>query len=250
MKSQGLKSPVYRNSRVTRRDRRVMQREEAHQKAHQKVQQKSRLSFSTNVGLVLTVLAVAAILGYAALRTQAATGSDGLTNPNALNTNGALLKVGQTAPNFTLSDTNGKTYNLASQRGHPVLLEFFAVWCPVCQGEAPIMSRLTSAYVPKGVRVWSVLANPYGPTYDVSNRSDLTLATRADLTWFADNFNVHHPQLIDPQFQTVNTYGVDSYPGLYVVDAKGVITYASVGHKNYTVLSQQLNRVLATSSHA
>jgi len=251
MKSQGLNKTGPQSRRLTRRERREQERIQAHQKPHLKQHSKSRLSFSSNVGLIGTVLVVAAILAYAAFRTQAtANGKGGLADPMALNAGGTLLRVGQTAPNFTLNDVNGKTYNLASQRGHPVLLEFFAVWCPVCQGEAPTMARITSNYAPRGVRVWSVLANPYGAAYDSSGRTDLTLATKGDLLWYARTFDVRHPQLIDPKFDSVNTYGVNAYPGLYVVNAKGVITYASEGHRSYAVLAQQLNRALATSANA
>ncbi|HEX8918126.1 MAG TPA: TlpA disulfide reductase family protein [Chloroflexota bacterium] len=249
MKSQGLQAPGSPGRRLTRHERRAQARVQAHQSAQQAKHRQSRIHFSTNIGLVITVLIVAAILAFAAFRTQAtANSSGGLADPNALNAGGTLLQVGQKAPNFTLNDANGTSYSLAAQRGHPVLLEFFAVWCPVCHAEAPALARITRAYVPRGVRVWSILANPYGPDYDTSNRTDLTLATKSDLAWYASTFDVHHPQLVDPKFQTVNTYGINAYPGLYVVDSKGVISYASAGRKSYTSLSRELDRVLAAST--
>jgi peroxiredoxin len=193
----------------------------------------------------LTVLIALAIFSYAVLRTQTASGSpSALTNPNDLNPQANLLAAGTWAPNFTLRDLSGNRYTLAAERGHPVLLEFFAVWCPVCQGEAPIMAHLTKSYAPKGVTVWSVLANPYGKNYDLSGRTDLRLADKSDLSWFAGTFNVQHPQLIDPTFKVVNEYGVNAYPGLYIVGANGRITYATSGHTSYATLSHALNRAL------
>jgi thiol-disulfide isomerase/thioredoxin len=126
------------------------------------------------------------------------------------------------------------------------MLEFFAVWCPVCHAEAPTIARITSQYASKGVRVWSILANPYGPNYDSSGRTDLTLATKQDLTWFAMMYHVQHPQLVDPNFKTVNTYGVNAYPGIYVVDKGGYITHASMGIQKFSTLSSALHRVLKT----
>src|SRR5436305_11026867 len=93
--------------------------------------QPRRLSTSAIVGGVVTVLAVLAILVYAFARNTASGGQKGLADPSALNPRTALLALGSQAPNFALQDASGRTYHLAAQRGHPVLLEFFAVWCPV-----------------------------------------------------------------------------------------------------------------------
>jgi peroxiredoxin len=184
---------------------------------------------------------------YGIVRSDASTSSPGLTDPNAFNPAPALLSAGQTAPDFTLQDANGKTYHLAAQRAHPVLLEFFAVWCPVCQAEAPTLARITSTYTSRGVRVWSILASPYGKNYDLSGRSDLRLADTSDLTWFARTFNVQHPQLIDPSFAVVNQYGIHAYPGLYVINGKGVITQATSGRESYAKLSRALDQALKAS---
>jgi thiol-disulfide isomerase/thioredoxin len=197
----------------------------------------------------VTILIVAAIFGYSALRsTNASSSPAGLTDPKALAPASALLAPGQVAPDFTLHDLMGGSYTLSAQRGHPVLLEFFAVWCPVCQGEAPIMARLTHEYATKGVTVWSILANPYGKDYEHSGYSDLRLADKGDLAWYGRSFNVQHPQLIDPSFSTVNTYGISGYPGIYVVNRNGTIGYVRSGHVPYATLARALNKALASSA--
>jgi peroxiredoxin len=193
----------------------------------------------------VTVLAILAIFGWAVFRSYAVASPSALANPNSLNPAPQLLSVGSTAPNFTLRDANGVTHTLSAQHGHPVLLEYFAVWCPICQAEAPIMAKLTKQYTPQGVRVWSILANPYGRNYEASGATDLSLATKNDLTWFANTFDVQHPQLVDPQFQTVNKYGINAYPGLYVVDPNGKISYVAAGHESYSTLATQLDKALA-----
>ncbi|HEX6508295.1 MAG TPA: TlpA disulfide reductase family protein, partial [Chloroflexota bacterium] len=202
------------------------------------------------LGGVATLLIVAAVFGYAIFRSYStASGtSAALTDPNALNPVTNMQSVGSQATNFTLRDASGKAYTLAAQRGHPVLLEYFAVWCPICRGEAPIMAQVTKNYVPKGVRVWSILASPYGRNYEASGGTDLSLATKSDLSWFAQTYNVQHPQLIDPNFSVVNAYGINAYPGLYVIASNGKITYASSGHESYTTLAKQLNKALTTSA--
>jgi hypothetical protein len=69
----------------------------------------------------------------------------------------------------------------------------------------------------------------------------------SDLSWFARSFDVRHPQLIDPSFAVVNRYGITGYPGLYIVDRRGVITYAWSGHVGYAKLAKQLSAVLKST---
>jgi peroxiredoxin len=240
MKDRTAAHPHRQPQRQTRAQRRAA--ELAQRRQHKKQQRR----FSTNalVGGIVTTLMVIAIAIYVYVQTTSNGRLKGLADPTTLNPATALLGTGMKAPDFTLTDTTGRTYHLAAQRGHPVLLEFFAVWCPVCHAEAPTLSKITRIYESHGVRVWSVLSNPYGPSYETSSRSNLTLAQAADLQWFAQTYNVRHPQLIDPNFATVNRYGIGSYPGLYLVDKSGVIRLAHDGSLNYGVLSHALDRAL------
>jgi peroxiredoxin len=186
---------------------------------------------------------VAVIIAAALLSQSSGPSTSGLTNPNALNPAPNMLHVGSTAPDFDLATVDGQHYRLSALRGHPVLLEFFAVWCPICQGEAPILNQIEQTYDPKGLRVLAILANPYGRNYDLSGRADLRLANRGDITWFKKTFAVTHPMLIDPNFATVNQYGANAYPTIYVLDHNRVIRSATQGHVPY----QQLATAIAAS---
>lgn len=229
-----------KQQRLTRAERRAAERERLRR---QKTRQSRALPVSMIVGVVITVLAIAAIAAYALIGTSRATSKPGLADPNAMNP-GTMLHAGNIAPHFTLKDLNGKSYTLAAQRGHPVLLEFFATWCPVCQAEAPVMAKLTKNYQSKGVRVWSVMSSPYGRNYEDSGRKDLTLATASDLNWYAKQFNVRHPQLVDPSFSATNRYGVSSTPGIFVVDSAGMLSYAQAGERPYAEIARALNSAL------
>lgn len=50
-----------------------------------------------------------------------------------------LVKVGDTAPDFTMREAGGKTYSLADLRGKVVMLQFTASWCGVCRKEMPFI---------------------------------------------------------------------------------------------------------------
>jgi thiol-disulfide isomerase/thioredoxin len=57
---------------------------------------------------------------------------------------------------FKLQDLNGKTYRLSDYKGKPVLLEFWATWCPPCRASIPAIEKLYKAYSGKGLVVLSI----------------------------------------------------------------------------------------------
>lgn len=52
-----------------------------------------------------------------------------------------LVKVGDTAPDFTLPTTTGENFTLSQQRGKVVMLQFTASWCGVCRREMPHIEK-------------------------------------------------------------------------------------------------------------
>ena len=168
----------------------------------------------------------------------------GLVNANDLNPAPSPLSVGTKAPDFTLKTVDGKSYTLSSYKGKPVLLEFFAVWCPHCQAESKVLNQLDAAFGPHGLQTIAVLASPYGKNYDNSGGTDLTIATKSDINWFISNFKVTHLTLIDPTFATVNKYGASSYPTLYVLDKNGIIRFANTGEQPYNAMATVIQAAL------
>ena len=59
----------------------------------------------------------------------------------AADNRGYLVKTGDTAPDFSMKLTDGKTVKLSSLRGKVVMLQFTASWCGVCRKEMPFIER-------------------------------------------------------------------------------------------------------------
>lgn len=177
-----------------------------------------------------------------------------LADANTLNVNAKELSLGAKAPDFTSSTIDGKKYTLSAQRGHPVLIEDFAIWCPHCQNETATLKQLNATYQSKGLRIFSVLASPYGKDYDTSGGTDLRLADRTDLDWFKNTFGIPYPIFVDHNFATANKYPLVSgptgagFPSIYIVDPNGVIRYKSTAEAPYPTLAKAVDAAMKGQS--
>jgi peroxiredoxin len=54
---------------------------------------------------------------------------------------GYLVKIGDKAPDFTISEAGGKSYKLSELKGKIVMLQFTASWCSVCRTEMPFIEK-------------------------------------------------------------------------------------------------------------
>lgn len=149
-----------------------------------------------------------------------------------------LLAVGSQAPDFTLRTPTGETVSLSGLRGKPVLLEFFATWCPHCAAEAPHLARLARQLD--------------GKASFVSVNADGEDA--ASVFAYHRYFGLPFPALLDPSTQpgsfhspgapgpVTQDYRVQSFPTFYVLDARGKIAWRGDGEQPDALLRQELER--------
>lgn len=89
---------------------------------------------------------------------------------------GVGLLPGATAPDFSMPDVNGKLVSLSSLRGHYVLLDFWASWCPNCRREHPNVVNIYNKYKNKNFTI-------LGVSLDDQKDKWLQAITRDKLPW-------------------------------------------------------------------
>jgi thiol-disulfide isomerase/thioredoxin len=133
-----------------------------------------------------------------------------------------LSLEGKLAPELNESDWLGsKPPTLASLRGHPVLLFFWAHWCTDCRGEAPLIADLQRIYGPKGLVVM-------GPTkyfgYAANGDDAKPAVEKPYIDRIRGTFYRMLPNMPVPLSNAnFEAYGASTVPTIVLVDAGGVV---------------------------
>ena len=128
----------------------------------------------------------------------------------------ALLQ-GRPTPDFHLPDANGKTVTLHEQLGHPVLVNFWATWCPPCVDEVPSLEDLARRIDGTDLRM---------------------LAVSVDDDWgairrfFAKGSKIG--VLLDTSHEVPKTFGTEKYPETFLVDARGSVRYYFINKRDWS----------------
>jgi thiol-disulfide isomerase/thioredoxin len=149
---------------------------------------------------------------------------------------GPAPKVGQPAPDFDWLTTSGPM-RLSSLRGHPVLIEFFATWCPQCQQDVRLLNSFATSPQYKGLQVLAITASPYDRNHETMGSE--APGTIRDIDWYRRTFGAAYNFIFDPGSRVFNLYGYgQSYPTFFLIDANGIIRFTTSTY----ILDQDLTR--------
>ncbi len=160
---------------------------------------------------ILKILAVAIIMlifiGFLGLFVW------GMLNKEPITGLSGITLVNRPAPDFTLTAFNGTTISLEGQRGKPMVINFWASWCPPCRLEAPLLERTWRAYKNRGVIFIGV---------DLQDREE-------DALNYIRKFDITYPNGPDPTGEISIDYGVAGLPVTFFISIKGKIVRRWVG---------------------
>jgi cytochrome c biogenesis protein CcmG/thiol:disulfide interchange protein DsbE len=175
--------------------------------------------FFRKSGLTIAALVVVGFLGllvWGMLNKQPITGLSGVT------------MVNRAAPDFTLTTFNGATISLQELRGKPVVINFWASWCPPCRIEAALLERIWRAYKDRGLIFIGV---------NIQDR-------KVDALSYLREFDITYPNGPDPTGEISIDYGVSGLPVTFFISGQGEVVRRWVGAIEKSVLISSIEEIM------
>ena len=119
------------------------------------------------------------------------------------------------APDFNLETVGHENYKLSDLRGKPILINFWASWCPPCRSEMPAIQKVYDQYHDQGFQVLSI---------NSTHQDNL-----GDAITFAQIRKLKFPILLDRDGYVGNLYEIRSLPTSFFVDKQGIIQDVVIG---------------------
>ncbi len=171
--------------------------------------------------LLLAGAITAAVIGLLAA------GAARLADPKArgLPMVGQVIPAAQRPPGPDISGTalTGQHLNIASWRGHTVVINFWGSWCVPCRKEDPVLARVAGDTRSLGVRFAGI---------DIREDPAAGLA-------FERQYHIPYPSISDPGDLLAARFGTAApaaTPSTYIIDGRGRIAWAWFGATSYSQL--------------
>jgi thiol-disulfide isomerase/thioredoxin len=136
-------------------------------------------------------------------------------------------QVGSPAPEVRIHTLDGGVVDLAAERGHPVVIDFFGSWCAPCRHQQADLNALAVRYRPMGVVVVG----------------DALRDDRTALESYLTGLGVPYPAGLDDG-ETAAAFAVLAPPTTVVVDPGGRVAATILGGIHVGTLSSLLDRLL------
>ncbi len=130
------------------------------------------------------------------------------------------------APEFDLPLLGGGAQKLSALRGKPVLINFWATWCPPCKEETPLLQRYSQKYAGKLVLLGIDSGEEAGPVQS-----------------FVTGMGITYPILLDQYDRAVDVYYARNLPSTFFVDDQGVLRGQHLGLLTEDLLVRYLKTI-------
>ena len=149
-------------------------------------------------------------------------------------------KVGESAPDFTATDSNGGSHTLSAYRGKFVVLEWHNQGCPYTRKhyESGNMQRLQKQWTSQGVVWLTVISSAPGRQGYVTAAEENAYAKRMNAAPTA--------VLLDVNASVGHLYGAKTTPHMFIIDPKGTLIYnGAIDDKPSNYVSAALGQATA-----
>lgn len=139
---------------------------------------------------------------------------------------------GDPLPDFTLTTLEGETITRADVTGKPLLLNFWATWCPPCRAELPLFQQVSES-APE-LRVFLINAG------ESAEQAERYFANAGLDMETAVNPGAERPEDTEDTLDVARRFRVRGMPTTFFVDADGVIQSVYVGEITPQILAERL----------
>jgi peroxiredoxin len=122
-------------------------------------------------------------------------------------------QVGSKLGDFSLQSITGETVRLSDYEGRPVLINTWAIWCPPCKAEMPLLNEYYQAHAAEGFVILAI------------NAGD----TQAEAAAFASQNSLQFPILLDPGTQLLDQMAIHSFPTSILIGRDGLVKAIHIG---------------------
>ncbi len=135
--------------------------------------------------------------------------------------------------NFTVTDRDGAKVRLSDLHDKPVVLNFWASWCPPCKAELP---ALEAAYLDYGSDIHFMMV-------DLTDGMRETESSARD---YIDGQGYTFPIYFDTEGDAAYAYNIMSIPTTYFISADGRIISSQIGMLDEDTLAEKLDELLGS----
>lgn len=136
------------------------------------------------------------------------------------------------APDFTVQDENGNRVSLSDFKGKPVVLNFWASWCPPCRAEMPDYEKAYRQYGSKGI------------VFLMVNLTDGSRETVSTAKQFLKEEHYTFPAYFDTKFSASDAYSISGIPDSVFINRSGAVTFTETGTIDSATLQSNLQKIL------
>lgn len=140
----------------------------------------------------------------------------------------STLKVGDTAPNFSLPQLDGSQVKLSDFQGKAVVLNFWGSWCVPCKTEMPDLEKQYQLH--KNNRI----------VFTGVNIGESAITAKQ----FISQVGVTFPIWLDQQREITRLYKIGPIPTTFFIDKNGVIKDVFIGQMNEQLLQEKVAKIL------
>jgi cytochrome c biogenesis protein CcmG/thiol:disulfide interchange protein DsbE len=128
------------------------------------------------------------------------------------------IKSNKKAPDFSLTDLNGKGVEIKQFKGKVIFLNFWATWCGPCKKEMPSLEILHQQFKGRNFVLLTISVDYEGikPVQELIHKHQYTF-----------------PVLLDPKGETLDLFEVKGIPTTFLIDKKGKIVGRAIGPRDW-----------------